>query len=98
MFKAHIFVRSDTDVAAELDKIEKLAIKHDLDQVKMFALMRDAEVVLADLKRQDTETAAFGIKMAVTKSLATEDYRIVFELRPRKDSAKRGVFSALFRR
>ena len=99
MFKAHIVVRDDTDVAAELDKIEKLANKHGLDAVRSLALMRGAESILADLKKQDSETVAFGIRIAVKKSLATKDYNLVFELRPRKSSAsKKGVFFTLFRR
>ena len=83
MFKAHILVNEDTDVAAELDRIDALARKHRLDASKTLALMRNAEDVLSDLKKQDAETAIHGIAIAVKKSLRTEDYDIVLELQPR---------------
>lgn len=89
MFKTHILVSEDTDVAAELDRIDVLAKKHRLDASKTFALMRNAEDVLSDLKKQDAETAIYGIKMAVKKSLRTEDYDIVLELQPRRSGGKK---------
>jgi hypothetical protein len=99
VFKAHILVSEGTDVAAELDKVDALAKKHHLDESKTFVLMRDVEDVLAELKKQDAETAVYGIKIAVKKSVRTEDYDIVLELQPRKDSnTKSGPLSRLFRR
>ena len=96
MFKAHILVNEDTDIAAELYRIDGLAKKHRLDALKTLALMRNAEDILSDLKKQDAETAVYGIKMAVKKSLRTEDYDIVLELQPRKSGGKKsGPFSWL---
>jgi hypothetical protein len=96
MFKAHILVNEDTDVAAELYRIDGLAKKHRLDASKTLALMRNAEDVLSDLKKQDAETAVYGIEMAVKKSLRTEDYDIVLELQPRRSGGKKsGPFSWL---
>ena len=47
----------------------------------------------------DVDTAAYGIKMALKKTLATEDYSITFQLKPRKDGPRRGgLFSGLFGR
>jgi hypothetical protein len=99
MFKAHILVSEDTDVAAELVKIDNLASRHHLDPAKTIVLMHNVEDVLSDLKKQDAETAAYGIKMAVKKSVSTEDYDIVLELHPRKKSNwKSGPLSWLFGR
>ena len=96
MFKAHVFVSEDTDVAAELDKIDALARRHNLDDVKIVNLMRNFENVLADLKKQDAETAAYGIQVAIKKSIKTDDYDIVLELRSRKaSSGKSGPLSWL---
>ena len=97
MFKAHILVGEGTDVAAELDRIADAARKHGLDDVKTYALMRNAEGVLAELKKQNAETAPYGIKISVQKHLKTEEYDIVFDLQPRRDGAKGGGFlSRLF--
>jgi hypothetical protein len=97
MFKSHILVNEDTDIAAELDKLDKLARRHNLGDAQTLVLMRNAEDVLAELKRQDAETAAYGIKTAIEKSLATDDYDVRFELRPRsnKTSKKSGPLSWL---
>ncbi len=94
MFKAHIVVGEDTDVSAELAKIESLARKHDLDDIKIFAMVESIESILADLKQQDSETAAYGIKMAIRKTVATDDYQVTLELRPRKASHKNMGFLA----
>ncbi len=98
MFKAHVLVSEDTDVAAELASVERVAQKHHLDDaMKMHALLQNAEAVLAELKQQDAETAAYGIKMALEKTLSTDDYRITFQLNPRKDQTKKnGLVSRLF--
>jgi hypothetical protein len=97
MFKVHILVSEDTDVAAELASLERLAQKHHLDAMKLHGLLRNAETLLADLKQQDAETAAYGIKMALEKTLATEDYRISFQLTPLKARSKKGgLLSRLF--
>ena len=98
MFKAHIVVSEDTDVAAELASLERLAQQHHLDDaVKMHALLQNAEGVLGELKQQDAETAAYGIKMALQKTLSTDDYRITFHLNPRNDQPRKsGFFSRLF--
>lgn len=99
MFKAQILVGQETNVAAELARIESLARKHRLDDATMHSMLRDVENVLADLKRQDSETAAYGIKIAVRKTVSTERYCIVLELRSRKEpSRKRGPLSRLFGR
>lgn len=99
MFKAHIVVSEKTDVAAEIAKIENLARRHGLDDVTTFAMLRNVEVVLADLKKQDSETAAYGIRISVKKTVASEDYNILLELQPRKESSgKRGPLSRLFGR
>jgi hypothetical protein len=97
MFKAHILVSEDTDVAAALADLERLAQKHSLDDAKIYVLMRNVESVLADLKQQDSETAAYGIKMAVEKTVATDDYRVTLKLSPRKEMPKKsGPLSWLF--
>ncbi|MGH7707758.1 MAG: hypothetical protein ACREM6_07505 [Vulcanimicrobiaceae bacterium] len=99
MLKVHIVVSEDTDIAAELDKIDGLAKKHRIGDAKMIVLTGNVETVLADLKRQDTETADYGIKMAVKKSIKTEDYEISLELRPRKSPKEgRGLLSRLLGR
>jgi hypothetical protein len=92
-------VSEDTDVAAELAIIESLAHRHQLDAMKTHILLTTAETALGDLKQQDVDTAAYGIKMALKKTLATEDYSITFQLKPRKDGPRRGgLFSGLFGR
>jgi hypothetical protein len=97
VLKAHILVREDTDVSAELDRVERAARKRRLDGAKLLALMRNLEGVLTDLKRQDAETSAYGINMAVKKSIKTEDYDILVELAPRKaNHRKSGPFSRFF--
>ncbi len=97
MFKAHILVRQETNVAEELARIESLARKDGLDDAAMHSMLREVEDVLADLKRQDSETAACGIKIAVRKTVSTERYCIVLELQSRKESPrKRGPLSRLF--
>lgn len=98
MFKAHVLVCQDTDVAAESAKIEALANKNHLDGSRLFALMRDVESVLGDLKQQDSETAVHGIKISATKTLATDAYVITFELRPRSATKKSGLLSRIFGR
>ena len=97
MFKAHILVSADTDVAAELAHLEDLAQKHQLDAMKTHVLLQNAETLLGDFKQQDTDTAAYGIKMALEKTLTTDDYRITFALNPRSDAPKKGgLLSRLF--
>jgi hypothetical protein len=99
VLKAHIRVDEDTDVAAELLKINNLAQKHRLDPAKTTVLMRNVEDVISSLKKQGAETAAFGIKLAVMKSVSSEDYDIVVELHPRKASSRsNGLLGWLFRR
>ena len=99
MFRARILVSDKTDVAAELAKIENLAKPHGLDEVTTFAMLRNVEAVLADLKKQDSETAAYGISISVKKTVTSEDYDIVLELHPRKElSRKKGPLSRLFGR
>jgi hypothetical protein len=99
VFRARILVKHETDVAAELAKIENLATRHGLDDVTTFAMLRNVEAVLTDLKRQDSETAAYGISIAVKKTVASEDYDILLELQPRKEpSRKKGPLSRLFGR
>jgi hypothetical protein len=99
VLRAHILVNENTDVAAELDKIEKLARRHDLDDVTAFAMLRSVEAVLADLKKQDAETAAYGIRISVKKTVAAQDYQILLELQPRKEPHRGGgPLSRLFGR
>ena len=47
MFKAHILVSEDTDVAAELADLERIAKKHQLDDVRTMLLLQNVETVLA---------------------------------------------------
>ena len=61
MLRARIVVSEKTDVAAELDKLERLARRERLDDVTAFAMIREVELVLADLKRHGVESAAYGI-------------------------------------
>lgn len=97
MFKSHVLVSHATDVAAELARLEHLAQKNHLDAMKTHILLQNAEAVLGDLKQQDADTAAYGIKMALQKTLATDDYKITFKLHPETDApVTRGLFSRLF--
>ncbi len=99
MFRARILVNDKTDVAAELVKIENLAKRHGIDDVTTFAMLKNLEAVLVDLTKQDSETAAYGISVAVKKTVASEDYDILLELQPRKEpSRKKGPLSRLFGR
>lgn len=99
MLKAHIRVSQDTDVAAELAKIEKLAKRHGLEGITTFAMMQNVETVLAELKSQDSETAAYGIRIAIKKTVTAEDYNILLELQPRNEQVrKKGALSRLFGR
>jgi hypothetical protein len=90
MFKSQIVVNEHTDVAAELANVEALAKRHHLDDAKLFVLMQNVEAVLSELKKQDSETAAYGIKMAIEKTVATDDYQISMKLGPRKDAPTKG--------
>lgn len=98
MLRARILVSEDTNVAAELTRIESLARKHGLDDITMHSMLREVADVLVDLKKQDSETAVFGIKIAVKKTVATEDYDILLELQPRKEPPRKGLLSRLFGR
>ena len=100
MFKAHILVNEDTDVAGEMATLEQLAQMHRLGDTKTFVMMKNVESVLADLKQKDSETAAYGIKMEVKKTVETADYQIALELRPRRDGKpkKGGLLSWLLGR
>ena len=99
MFKAHIIVTQDTNVAVELAKIENLAKRNDLDDITTFSLLRNVEAALVDLKKQDSETAEYGINLSVKKTVAAEDYNILLELQSCKEPRrKRGLVSRLFGR
>jgi hypothetical protein len=99
VIQARILVNEDTDVAAELARIENLAEQHGLDDDTTFAMLRNVEAVLADLKTQDSETAAYGIRISVKKTVSTKDYDILLELQPRtKPPSKKGRLSRLFGR
>ncbi len=97
MFKVRIRVDEDTDIAAEVEKLANHARKHGLDEVGLFALVRNAESVLTELKRQQAETAAYGIQLALSKSLKTQDCEIFFDFSPtRKRFSGGGLLSRIF--
>ena len=97
MFKAHILVREDTDIGAELANLEQSASKHGVKPIVALSMLRTTEEVLASLKKDDAEAGAYGFAMAVTKHVRTDDYDITLELRRHSDR-KPGFLSKLFGR
>lgn len=97
MFKVHVRISDDTDIALEVQNLAEQARKHGLDEIRSFALTQSAESILTELKRQRDETAPYGIQLALSKSLKTDDYEILFDLSPAPKTPKnKNVFSKIF--
>ncbi len=92
-------MREDTDIAAEIARLEEQANTKGLDAVQTHAMLRAVEDIIADLKKDAAETAAVGISMAVTKQVQSSDYHVTIELQqPRAERKGNGFFSKLFGR
>jgi hypothetical protein len=83
MFKAHVLVSEQTNVADEIASLVHLARKSGLCDAAAATLAEAVGSVVSELKQTSSEAAASGIMMDVRKVVATEDYEIVLELKAR---------------
>ncbi len=93
-------VNKDSNVATELARLERLARERRVSETGIAAMLRAAEPLVAELKHSAADAASTGFSISVTKTIATDEYKILFTLEqsPATSRSKSGLLSRLFGR